>query len=194
MVKNTFLTSNRYAKDCCAKDAKDAQNDSIANWTLYKHYYVPCEAPEVRAPTFQYDHPNLRASIGYGFTDGCVVDSDSSLRNNVAGLTRDRCRLQLLERLFQGCPNLKPTGDPTQELAVQQGQSSTNLEGTKYSCKRAIMEMTTAHPTPLVDCMADIQDPKHIVEGWTRGGDPTRDLTRRKEMLTRCGYGMKTLH
>jgi len=53
------------------------------------------------------------------------------------------------------------------------------------------MEKQLYHPTPLVDCMKDIQDPDHVVPTWTWGGEPTRDFVRRKEFLNRCGYGSK---
>lgn len=190
-----FLDSKNYSTDCCAKEAKDAQNEQMAHWRLYQYLPVPCETPKMRSPEFQYDHTNLRASIGYGVADGCVVDQYSSLRNDPKQLTRDRCKIQLFERVFQGCPNLKPTvADPGAELPLQQGTSTTSLEGVSLSCKKAIMEQPTYHNVPLVDCMKDIQDPVHLVESWTRGGDPTRDFVRRKEFLNRCGYGMKVLH
>jgi hypothetical protein len=196
MSKNgTFLDSKTYSTDCCAREAKDAQNEQIAGWQLYQYLPVPCETPNMRSPVFQYDHPNLRAGIGYGVSDGCVIDQDSSIRNNPNALTRDRCRIQLFQRIFQGCPNLKPTlEDPGAELPMLEGVSSTSLEGNVISCKKAIMEQETSHRIPLVDCMKDVQDPVHIVPTWTWGGEPTRDYVRRKEFLNRCGYGMKTLH
>ena len=194
-MSSIFLDSKNYSTDCCAKEAKDAQNEQMSNWRLYQHLPVPCDTPKMRSPDFQYDHTNLRASIGYGVSDGCVVDQYSALRNDPKQLTRDRCKIQLFERVFQGCPNLKPTvADPGQELPLQQGTSTTSLEGVQLSCKKAIMEQPTYQFVPLVECMQDIQDPKHLVESWTRGGDPTRDYVRRKEFLNRCGYGMRVLH
>lgn len=193
--KNIFLDSKNYSTDCCAREAKDAQNEQLEKYFLYQFLPIQCKSPNMRSPDFQYDHPNLRARIGYGLADDCVVDQYSSLRNDPKQLTRDRCKIQLFERVFQGCPNLKPTvDDPGKELPLQQGLSSTTLEGVKFSCKKTIMEQPTYQFVPLVDCMKDIQNPKYVVEGWTRGGDPTRDFVRRKEFLNRCGYGMKTLH
>lgn len=193
--KNIFLDSKNYSTDCCAKEAKDAQNEQLENYFLYQYLPIQCKSPNMRSPEFQYDHPNLRARIGYGLADDCVIDQYSSLRNDPKQLTRDRCKIQLFERIFQGCPHLKPTvEDPGDELPLQQGLSTTTIEGVQLSCKKAIMEQPTYKFVPLVDCMKDIQDPKNVVEGWTRGGDPTRDYVRRKEFLNRCGYGMKTLH
>ena len=186
---SVFLDSRRYKTDCCAKEAKDAQNDAIFGWSTYQYLPVQCEAPKMRSPDFQYDHTNLRARIGYGVAEGCVVDSYSALRNDPNQLTRDRCRVQLFERVFQGVPNLKPgVVNPDVEMPLVQGTSSTTLEGVSISCKKSIMEQTTHNPVPLLDCMKDIQDPKHIVEPWVRGGDDTRSYVRRQEFLKSCGH------
>jgi len=191
-----FLDSKNYSTDCCAREARDTQNDQIFGYNVYSYLpVVACEAPKVRSPDFQYDHPNLRAKVGYGYTDDCLVDEDSKFRTDPNTLTRDRCKIQLYERMFQGCPNLKPgVSDPGAELAIQQGTNNSMMEGRQIPCKKAIMEKEIQHPIPLVPCMSDIQDPNHIVPTWTWGGEPTRDYVRRKEFLNRCGYGMKTLH
>lgn len=193
--KQIFLESNNFSSDCCARKAREAHNDLSVDWVLYQHLPIPCETPNMRSPDFQYDHTNLRARIGYGQTDDCVVDEFSKLRNDPAQLTRDRCRIQLFERIFQGCPNLKPgVADAGAEIAIQQGTNNEQIEGVSIPCKKTIMELDTSHRIPLVDCMKDIQEPEHIVPTWTWGGEPTRDFERRKEFLNRCGYGMKTLH
>lgn len=183
-----FLDTRTYKTDCCAREAKDAQNEGIYGWTSAQYLPVVCQAPNMRSPDFQYDHPNLRARIGYGVAEGCVVDSYSALRNDPRQLTRDRCRIQLFERVFQGVPNLKPgVVNPDVEMPLVQGTSSTTLEGVQYLCKKTIMEQPTYHPTPLLDCMKDIQDPEHIVEPWVRGGDDTRSYVRRQEFMKACG-------
>jgi hypothetical protein len=186
--------SINYATDPCAQEAKDLQNDRIANWILFDNYAsVPCNTPNIRSPDMQYDNVYLRASIGYGVSDGCEIDQDSKLRNNRDGLTHDRCKIQLFQRIFQGAPNLKPVlDDPGKELAFIEGTDTSCMNG--YVYKKQLMEKNLSYQTPLVDCLKDIQDPTHIVPTWTRGGDPTRDYVRRKEFTNLCGYGMKTLH
>lgn len=185
---SVFLDSRRYRTDCCAKEAKDAQNEGIFNWSTYQYLPVDCKSPNMRSPTFQYDHPNLHMRIGYGLADGCLVDTYSALRNNPEQLTRDRCKVQLYERVFQGVPNLKPgVVNPDAEMPIIQGTSSTTLEGVQFVCKKTIMEQSTYQPTPLLDCMKDIQDPRHIVEPWIRGGDDTRSYVRRQEFMKSCG-------
>lgn len=181
----TFLESKNYSTDCCARQARDAQNEQIANWLLYKELHVDCEPPKIRSPDFQYDHVNLRASIGYGVSGGCEIDQDSRLRNNPSGMTTDKCKVQLHRRVFQGTPNLKPIiDDYGEELSIREGISTTNCSGFVY--KKQLMEIDTSHRTPLIDSMKDIQNPNNIVPGWTRGGDPTRDFVRRKTFMNHC--------
>lgn len=184
-MPSTFLESKNYSTDCCARQARDAQNEQMANWRLYKELHVDCETPKIRSPDFQYDHVNLRAGIGYGVSGGCEIDQDSKLRVNPSGMTTDKCKVQLYSRLFQGVPNLKPVvDDHGKELAILEGVSTTCGSGFMY--KKHLMELDLSHRTPLVDCMKDIQNAEHIVPDWTRGGDPTRDFVRRKNFMNRC--------
>lgn len=185
---SVFLDSRRVCSDDCAKEARDNQNDAIHSYMHYQHLPVACTNPNPRMPTFTYDHVNLRGRVGYGLADDCLVDQYSVLRNDPAQLTRDRCHIQLFTRIFQGAPNLKPgVPEPDMEYPITQGTSSGTLEGIEYPCKRAVMEMTTNKPMPMLPCVKDVQDPEHIVEPWIRGGDSTRDFVRRQEFLTKCG-------
>jgi hypothetical protein len=190
-MTSVFLDSRRVCSDDCAKEAKDNQNESIYHYSVYQELPIQCEAPNARFPNFAYDHVNLRGRVGYGVADDCIVDQYSGLRNDPAQLTRDRCHIQLFSRIFQGCPNLKPgVPNPDVEMPITQGTSSGTLEGIQYPCKKAIMELTTNKPTPLIDCVKDVQNPDHLVEPWVRGGDTTRDFVKRQEFLSTCGLSM----
>lgn len=183
---SVFLDSRRLCSDNCAAEARDVQNDHIEHYALYQYLPVDCHAPDARFPEFSYDHINLTGRIGYGLAEGCTVDSYSHLRNDPAQLTRDKCRIQLFSRIFTGGPNLRPgIGDPSKELDILAGSDSSDITGSA-GCKRAITELQTYNMTPMLDCIKPVQDPKHIVEDWKRGGAPTRDLIRRKEWLEQC--------
>jgi hypothetical protein len=187
MNSRVFLDSRTVNTDCCAKEAKDNQNDEIVGYELYQYLPVECDGVSARFPQFSYDHVNLTGRVGYGLAEGCVVDNYSALRNDPAQLTRDRCRNQLFTRIFQGCPNLlHGVGNPDQELNILGGSVSSDMIG-HSGCKRAITELETYHPIPMLDCIKPVQNPKHIVEPWVRGGDPTRDYVRRQEFLQQCG-------
>lgn len=184
---STFLDSRRVCSDQCAKESRDNQNDAIAGYELYQYLPVNCDNKHARFPEFSYDHVNLTGRVGYGLAEGCIVDNYSALRNDPAQLTRDRCRIQLFTRIFTGCPDLRPgVGDPNTELDILAGSSSDDVSG-QAGCKRELTEQQTYHPDPLLDCIKTVQDPKHIVEPWVRGGDPTRDYVRRREFLEECG-------
>lgn len=186
---NVYMNSRRLCSDECAKEAKDMQNDGIINYELYQYLPVECDGVNARFPTFAYDHVNLKGRIGYGVAEGCVIDNDSSLRNDPARMTRDKCRTQLFTRIFQGCPNLAcGVADPDQEMPILQGSGSSTWEGINYPCKRTIMEAQHYKFDPLLDCVKKVQEPEHIVEAWQRGGTDTRNYMLRQEFLKSCGY------
>ena len=182
-----FMDSRRLCTDQCAKEARDQQNEQISGYNLYNQLPVQCKDPNARVPTFMYDHVNLHGRPGYGVADDCLIDRYSGLRNDPAQLTRDRCRIQLGTRLFLACPNLKPgMPNPDVEMPLIQGSSSSDLDGLKFPCKKAIAELQTYKPVPLVPCMQDIQDPTHLIMEGPRGGIDTRSYMLRREMLNGC--------
>jgi len=183
-----FDGGNRLRQDCCAREGRDIMNEGVEGYALYRHFHVPCNRPNARVPEFQYDHVNLRGKIGYGVSDGCAIDSYSQLRNDPNQLTRDRCRIQLFRRLFQGCPNLKPgVRDPAAELALQQGTPGSYWEGLNIPCKKTLTELQTQKPIPLVDCMKDVNDPSRVVPPFAWGGVDTRDYMRHMDVVGGCG-------
>ena len=185
---SVFDNSKRLCTDDCAQEARDIRNEGIFGYETYQYLPVECDGEHARFPGFAYDHVNLRGRTGYGVAEGCVVDKYSELRTDPRQLTRDRCRIQLFSRIFQGCPNLRSgTVDPDEEMPVIQGTGSRDLDGYVLPCKKTITEMETYHPIPMLECVKEVQDPKHIVETWVRGGEPTRDFIRRQEFLKECG-------
>jgi hypothetical protein len=188
MSDSVFLNSRRLCSDNCAKEAKDVQNDGVYKYMMYQDLKVDCDGKNARFPKFAFDHVNLSGRNGYGIAEGCVVDNYSSLRNDPSQLTRDRCRVQLFSRIFQGCPNLKPgVVNPDQEMPLIQGTGSTTYEGVSFPCKKTITEITTKQFDPLTECAKEVQKSEHIVEPWVRGGDDTRNYVKRQELLSKCG-------
>ncbi len=188
MSDAVFLNSRRLCSDNCAKEAKDVQNDGVFKYMMYQDLKVDCDGAHARFPKLAYDHVNLSGRNGYGIAEGCVVDNYSALRNDPSQLTRDRCRIQLFSRIFQGCPNLKPgVVNPDKEMPLVQGTGSSTYEGVTFPCKKTITELTTRKFDPLTECAKEVQKPEHIVEPWVRGGDDTRNYVKRQELLTKCG-------
>jgi hypothetical protein len=188
-LDQVYFGTRNVCSDDCAMEAKDLQNSTIHNYAMYQYLPVNCDKSGhvARFPEFAYDHVNLTGRAGYGVAEGCVVDSYSALRNDPNQMTRDRCRVQLFTRIFQGGPNLScGISNPEVEGPILQGQSSRDWAGINYPCSRTLMEIQTNQPMPMLDCVRPVQDPVHIVEPWVRGGDPTRDFVRRKQFMEQC--------
>jgi hypothetical protein len=170
-------------------EAKDTQNEQIANYDLYQYLPTECDGVHARFPSMAYDHVNLIGRAGYGVADSCVIDNYSALRNDPAQMTRDRCRTQLFTRIFHGVPNLAcGVSDPDKEMPIMQGVGTNIYEGVNYPCKKTLMEKQLYNFDPLLDCVKSVQDPKYVVENWTRGGTDTRNYMLRQEFLKECGY------
>ena len=178
-----FDKQNNICSDSCWEQAKTFGNNKINSYVTFDTQLVDCKSHEVRMPDFIYDHVNLRGRPGYGLADSCLIDDYSKIVNNVDGVTRDRCRLQLFRRLFNACPLFKgQSGDIDAELDLLSGTDSGSMGniGNVYGCsKKGIMEQQIKHPIPLVDCLKDIQNPDHIVPIWTHGGEDTRSYINR---------------
>jgi hypothetical protein len=179
-----FDKQNNMCSDSCWEEAQNYGNNKINDYYTFSTQFVECKEPNVRMPDFYYDHVNLRGRPGYGLADACLIDDYSHLVNNSDSVTRDRCRLQLFKRLFNGCPLFKgQSGNIDAELDLLAGTDSGLLGGVgknNIGCsKKGIMELQIKQPIPLVDCMKDIQNPDHIVPLWTRGGENTRSYINR---------------
>jgi len=184
MSTNIFDSSTNLCSDNCWKTSKEVHNKEISDYYLYETNSVKCSAPDVRMPEMSLNYPNLRGRPGYGLADDCLIDIYSSLTNNTAAMTRDRCPTQLTTRIFAGGPNLRSgTGDIDKELDILSG-SDTN----PYRCNKTIMELQTYQFTPLLDCMKDIQDPDNIVPDGVRGGEDTRSYINRAEFNKNCNW------
>ena len=190
-MSEIFLdANNNVSSDKCAQDTKETQNNSIEKYEFFQYLPVDCDKSGKipRYPTFAYDHVNLFGRIGYGETEGCVVDNSSELRNDPRKMTHDKCHQQLFSRIFQGGPNLRcGTVDPDKEMPILQGNGSRDLAGVTYPCNRSLMELQTNNPMPMQECIKPVQSVEHTVEPWVRGGVPTRDFMLRQEFLESCG-------
>jgi hypothetical protein len=184
MNTNIFDSQANICNDTCWKNAKEHYNTQISDYYTYQNNLVDCENPYVRMTDMYLNHPNLRGRPGYGLSDDCLIDNYSALRNDPASLTHDKCRIQLFKRIFSGGPNLRCGGkDVGSELELLEG-NDTN----PFKCRKIIMEEEMNNFIPLIDCMKDIQDPKHIVPVWTNGGEDTRSYVNRAEFNKNCNW------
>ena len=182
---------NKYCdlyNDTCHKESKDISNKLIDDYTHYNRNFIQCNDPNIRIPQFYLDHVNLRGSPHPNVPnhpDNCLIDKESVFRNNKQQMTKDKCNIQLYQRMFQACPNLRPgIGDPNNELELLSGTDSTHISNT---CNQNIMEKQTYQMIPMLDCVSKVQNHEHIVPKWIRGGEDTRNYINRKKFLEKCG-------
>ena len=181
-----FDKEHRVGADTCAVQSETQQNDKISNYMLFNTYMGTTECDDTtklaadmtKLREFATEN-NLRIRDGYGVINPCNIDTDYSLRFND---TRERARNQMFTRTFQAVPNLsKGNVNVLNESKIQQGNDTWNL----HDCEEQQFNVFT----PMIPCLANsIQDPKNIIEAWTRGGEVTRDSVKQQEFLEKQGY------
>jgi hypothetical protein len=181
-----FEKQNTLGSDDCWIQSQNTQSKEMYNYHMFNPYKtnIPkCEKKLEELQEFVVEN-NMHIRDGYGFTSACLVDNDTNLRNKQA-ITHGKCKNQLNTRLFQAVPDLgNGVFHPILESRLTQGE----LTGEKKSC-----EVTTGKGfdvfTPMLPCLKEtIQDVKHIVPQWVRGGEHTRDHIKQKSFLERNGY------
>lgn len=183
-MSNKFDSSTSLCTDTCWKVAKDLHNKKIEGYNIFPNNPVDCTSPYVRMTDMYLDHPNLRGRPGYGLSDDCLIDSYSKLRNDPSSMTHDKCRMQLLSRIFTSGPNLRcGKTNIGSELQLIQGDNTNNVQ-----CRKSIMEEEMNNFMPLLDCVKDVQDPDNIVPKWVNGGEDTRSYINRAEFNKHCNW------
>ena len=180
-----FELEHRVGADTCAINTREYQNMDINKYNLYNYWKTSdndCD-PEVKKMQDFAVENYLHPKEGYGFTNGCRVDNDTQLRWET--ITADRTPTQLFTRIFQAVPDLS-SGPvrPELESKLQQGEFTHQYHN--HPCED---KNWPNYFTPMIPCLKQtVQDPKHIVEPWTRGGDFTRDTLKQEEFLKKNGY------
>jgi hypothetical protein len=188
-VPSLFQGSTILSSDNCWNDAVNHHNTEINKYQLYNpNDRLECKDPNVKMPDWYLNHVSMSGRPGYGVSEDCLIDNDSSLRIN--GLSRDKCSTQLFERTFQAVPYLlRGTGDIEKELEILSGNNSGHMNS---QCKGSLGEKQTYHPIPLIPCLEKtIQDPKYIVPDGPQAGEDTRSYINRKHFLEKCGNQVK---
>lgn len=191
-----FEQWGRLGNDECARNARDAANRTMQDYSLFVQYNQPadpaCPVNRVRGPEKMLAYPNLHSKVGFGTPDACAVDIDPTIKLTKEGLTRQRCRQQLFTRVFQAVPNLRPGNpDAAQESKLLQGVSTSTLECGTLPARRELTEKAYDIFVPLVAPVKDtIQNPNNLVEPWVRGGQDTREFihTDAFKKMCRTGY------
>lgn len=178
MKTNVFDIQNRIGVDDGAVTAKEYQNASINDYSLWNTYYSKCDKEgETQVEDFAAKNINLHYRNGYGFTTPCHVDQDTDLRNN-AVWTSEKPRTQLFTRFYQANPNMtRGVPQPQIEQPLVQGNAIKN-----NSYRNELEEVDYDRYVPLVPYMqAHVQNVDNIVLPFHQSGEDTREAMRSRQ-------------
>jgi hypothetical protein len=177
---------NRLTDDKCSQELKEFGNKSINDYNTFNYYFTH----DCKCDMFDnvlYDN-NFTIRDGYGYASGCTIDSDTDMRLNGA-LTHQKGRIQLCTRVFEAVPSVNKGGlIPNVESRLKNGDDTSDIRSCDRVTEHSFIPLKFY---PLKPCVAAVQDPKHIVEPWTRGGSATRDYVRDSKHLEKCGFVKK---
>lgn len=119
-----FDAANRLSQDGCAILARDIENQSIMDYTMFPiNGGQTCEQTDARINQFAALCPNLRFRNGYGVSP-CTIDIDSITKYG-GGAVRTPEKNQLFTRVFQAVPSLnKGSCAPNTETFIFSGEES----------------------------------------------------------------------
>jgi len=184
-----FDEQSRIGHDKCWIDSQNLQSKSIYEYNSFNPYKtnIPKCEKEVKELREFVVNNNMHFKEGYGVTNACFIDHDTSMRNNQI-ITHGKCKNQVTTRLFQGVPDMSRGGfEPIIESRITQGEK-TDVGKSCEPTKGKGFDVFT----PLIPCLKDsIQNVDHIVPTWVRGGEHTRDHIKQKQFLERNGYVLK---
>lgn len=180
-----FDNSVRAHDDECFLVTRELQNRSVENYNL-ENFYLTSQCQTSKDTFYEYTakNPNLRYKVGYGFTDGCVVDSDSTLRNG-SSLTHDKGKHQLCTRWAQAVPSFNRGGLVANiDSRLKMAEDTSAIRDCQKTTEKDFNRFV-----PLNSCLAkNIQNPKHIVPTWRWGGESTRTYVMDNQWLEQCGF------
>ena len=173
--------------DKCFVDVHTRQSMGPGKYQVSNNNHCECGIPDVVKTATNV--PMLFFRNGYGVA-GCSIDGDTKLR---VGKTRKfpKCPNQLFTRPYLTVPYMgRGSGNMNLETQIVPGEDTSQ----KRQCN-VLSGITIPHYfTPLIDHVKDnIQNPVHIIpeaalDGWVRGGSPSRLIVRDIDYLERCGY------
>lgn len=172
--------------DKCYVDIQTSQSMGPGNYMIDGNYQC-CENNDELLKK-QVENPYIFIKNGFGVPCPTVIDDESRI-----GKTQEnpRCPQQLCTRPFVTVPYMgRGFGNINVETKLQPGEDSISTRPCNVLSGVNIPHFFT----PLVPHLKDnIQNPQHLVEevaqdGWTRGGAPSRLITRDVDYLERCGY------
>ena len=183
----TFVKGNIH-DDKLTVDLDNLQSQGPGLYHLDNQFGCECGLKEARE--IQVSQPGIHLNGGFGWIaeKGCLVDNDSTLRQDKSRLTNLNDINQIVERLFITTPNLKRGyHDVDVESVLINSESSTDQK----PCNGNAAVSIGNYFTPMIPKLSqEVQNTKHIVpEDLIMNGLedlPTRQMVRNADYLRRC--------
>ena len=183
----TFDNMSRLGLDQCCIDQDTIQDVAACNYMTQNYFANDCS---MKKPiNLAVSQPGIMYNGGYQVgAGGCNINESSNLQIGTIQ-THPRCRIDLFHRPFATVPYLgRGAVDPILEAQIQQGEAVTNKRSVTRLTEKSHLRYRT---TPLIPEMQQtVQNPDNIIEsnasqGWIRGGLPSRELTRDRDMYNK---------
>ena len=189
-VKDFNLYNKASIKDDpVAIDLSIIQSQGPGNYSLNNTYGCGCELTDVRDVQLSQVTVNFNGGAGWIGEKGCLVDNDTSLRQNDDKITNKNYIHQLVEREHLTTGDLtKGYFDVDVESVIRPGIIASDDK----ACNSLSGVTIGNYFTPMIPKLRDeVQNPVHIIpensmDSWVRGGLPTRQMQRNEDYLRRC--------
>jgi hypothetical protein len=183
----TFNTMGRIGSDSCSQDINSIENAQACSYLLQNYFTSDCNMS--KAKQLATTQPGIIYSGSMG-SDMCGSNIDDSSKLLIGSIqTAPKARIDLFQRPFATVPFLgRGAVDPILESQIQQGEAVTNKRTVTQLTEKSHLKYRTTPMIPQVK--ENIQNPNNLIEssasqGWIRGGVPSRELTRDRDMYTK---------
>ena len=184
-----LFTKASLLSDPVAVDLDIIQSQGPGYYTMENSHGCDCELKDAREVQLSQVMINFQGGQGWMGEKGCLIDTDSKLREGDDKLTNKKYIHQLVERPHLTTGNLvKGFYDVDVESVIQPG----NFASDDKACNSLSGVTIGNYFTPMIPKLQDeIQDPVHIIpenslQSWVRGGLPTRQMQRNSDYMRRC--------
>jgi len=184
-----LFTKGSINSDPATIDIDITQSMGVGKYVTDNMNGCGCELKDARDVQLSQPMINFMGGKGWIGEKGCLIDTDTALRQNDDRLTNQRYINQLDERLHLTTGNFsKGYHDVNVESIIQSG----TLASDDRSCNSLTGVTIGNYFTPMIPKLrGEIQDTKYLIpedsmDSWIRGGLPSRQMARNEDYLRRC--------
>lgn len=184
-----LFTKGSINSDQATVDINITQSMGVGQYVTDNMHGCGCELKDARDVQLSQPMINFEGGKGWIGEKGCLIDTDTALRQNDDRLTNKRYINQLDERLHLTTGNFsRGYHDVNVESIIQSG----TLASDDRSCNSLTGVTIGNYFTPMIPKLrGEIQDTKYLIpedsmDSWVRGGLPSRQMARNEDYLRRC--------